>query len=411
MGTGRGLTARGWAFLLGGIGAGIAAGVLRERDLLFITFLTGTLLILAWGLSRAQVLRSRVQASYSVTPTAIHAGDRATVRVHLRNVSRTVLRLDIAQPAVAHLVPARRELLPPIEPGATRDLAIDVTAAHRGTFRLDAPTMHELDPLGLWSTIRTLEASLDVVVLPAVVQLDGLPRGLRGRQLASGGAGETGGRSDAGVRAYRNGDDPRTIHWRASSRLEDDLVVRLSEPDGLGHVRLVVDDRLRFTKDGAATREATIALAASIGTHLDRHGVELSVVTVGGQVLASGRDVSESLLVALAALPSAEQARTAQGKRGAQTAANTRATRANRSGKPADLVIAVLGEIGEAHASALAPTRRGRAGSLAFVADPHGANDLAAEGWRVVVLQGEPAQDAAGNAARFARAWHDGLQP
>ena len=431
MGSGRGLTTRGWTFLLGGLGAGVIALILEERDLLFVSFLTATLLLLAWAMSRVRVLRTRVQATYSITPPRLHVGEDAVLTLHLSNASRSTLRLDVRQDAVAHLFGSSRVLLPSLVPDALVDVSIPFTAKRRGAYQVDSPKVYEVDPLGLISTLRTLEATAQVLVLPGLVELDGLPRGLRGRVLSSGGVIASGAHADAGVRAYRNGDDPRTVHWRASARLEDDLVVRMSEPAGLERVRLVVDDRLRFTKDGDVERESRIALAASIGHHLASQGVDLTTVDLDGRVLASGRDVHDQLLVALASLPSGTHAgvRTHAGSvaavrpearaRSGTHAGGPASTGGAASGpamaggsrrmQPVDAVIAVLGDPSGVDASVLGSGRLGRGLAIAFVATTRGANALQADGWRIVVPQGTPGLDAPANRARFVRAWQDGV--
>lgn len=416
MGSGRGLTARGWTFLLGGLGAGVIAVMVGERDLLFVSFLAAILLGLAWAMSSVRVLRTRAQVTYSVSPQRLHVSEDAVLTLHVRNTSRSSLQLDLRQDAVPHLFGVSRILLPSLAPEASVDVSIAFTARRRGAYQVQSPKVYELDPLGLISTLRTLEASAQVLVLPGVVELDGLPRGLRGRALASGGVIASGAHADAGVRAYRNGDDPRTVHWRASARLEDDLVVRLSEPAGLERVRLVVDDRQRFSKNGDAEREATIALAASIGHHLAAKGVDLSVADLSGRVLASGsdasgRDVQEQLLVALASLPSGSHP---SGSRPSGTvrevsAAERSPAASSRRPQPVDAVIAVLGDLSGVDSTMLGSGRLGRGLAIAFVANPKGASALQADGWRVVVLQGTPGLDAATNRARFARAWQDGL--
>jgi uncharacterized protein (DUF58 family) len=187
-------------------------------------------------------------------------------------------------------------------------------------------------------------------VLPTVVPLVGVPRGLTGRGTASGSAnGQPGGGDpDAGVRAYRIGDDIRSIHWRASARLEEELVVRVSGPTTLGSAVLVLDHRAA-AHAGPDGMEVAVTLGASIGHHLLEQDVELTVTDHGGREIVAGHDVADDLLGALAVAGE-------DGPRGAWHPVVP--------GGP-DVVVAVVGPLAAPEATALATQRRGTA--IAFV--------------------------------------------
>ena len=88
------------------------------------------------------------------------------------------------------------------------------------------------DPFGLWEDNRTLPVRSEVLVVPAVVDLAGMPISTGSRSAAAG-PGDVRARPAAIPTSasghYRSGDDIRTIHWRASAR-HDELMVRLEEP-------------------------------------------------------------------------------------------------------------------------------------------------------------------------------------
>lgn len=150
------------------------------------------------------------------------------------------------------------------------------TARRRGPQRLGPATADRVDGLGLWRTHRPVGEPDVVLVHPRTHPLVGAPgRGQPGSSR-SGGPGGAGlhGLDDAVVRPYREGDEPRRIHWRATARIGE-LMVRQEDRPAAARTTVVLDTRGdAHTGD---TFEWAVSAAASVLAHLDspRHPAAL----------------------------------------------------------------------------------------------------------------------------------------
>lgn len=370
--------------LAGGLAAAACALALDERDLLRIG-LFAVVLPLAAALA-GRVRRVRLSATHLVQPTRL---DPATAgQVHLsvtNNGSTRTSALEIQEGPTAGLTPGFRCLLPPLRPRRQARTTYPLRAERRGRYLLGPPTVRISDPFGLWEEYRTLPARSEVLVVPAVVALAGVPPSTGSRSAAAdrSSTGSAGGDPDVGVRVYRNGDDIRTIHWRASAR-HDELLVRLQEPVSHGGATVMLDHRAAAHRGEGndSSLEPAVTLAASIALHLlqDDHQVRLS--SHSGAVLASGRDIADDVLAALAVVepdpaPSLSPASVAG----------------------SGLVIAILSVLAPSDAKVLAASRKLGTNGLAMVLEPAsfgphrtGGNDQAVailreSGWRVVTVR------------------------
>jgi uncharacterized protein (DUF58 family) len=107
------------------------------------------------------------------------------------------------------------------------------------------------------------------------------------------------------LRDYVPGDEPRTIHWRASAR-SDDLKVRQHEAQGVRRCVIVLDrdgDAYPAPVDEAQADvfERAIVAAGSLTVSADRAGLTTRFVT-GGGVDLRGPDVASQTLRLLAPL-------------------------------------------------------------------------------------------------------------
>jgi uncharacterized protein (DUF58 family) len=195
-------------------------------------------------------------------------------------------------------------------------------------------------------------------------------------------SGASGGDPDVGIRNYRNGDDIRTIHWRASAR-HDELMVRLEEPVSHGGAVVMLDHRARaHAGEGAGSSlETAVTLAASISLHLLSADHQMRLNTHSGAVLAIGRDIEDDVLAALAVID--------EDHSGSLTAASVAGS---------GLIIAVLGSIDLPSARLLVAARRRGTSGIAFAldirewhpnarsSDPQAITLLQSAGWRVVTV-------------------------
>jgi len=384
----RGLTTRGRCLLAGGVAAAVCAVVLDERDLLRVGIFAATLPLIA--LVVGSIRRLRLSASHMVVPPRLDPGTVGRVMLSVtNNGSSRTSTLEVSEPATADLTRGVRCLVPPLKPGRQAVTNYQLTATRRGKFLLGPPRVRIGDPFGLWEEHRTLPVRSEVLVVPSVVRLAGMPVSTGSRSAAAdrAAAGTIGGDPDVGIRQYRSGDDIRTIHWRASAR-HDELMVRLEEPVSHGGATVMLDHRVTAHRgEGAASSlETAVTLAASISLHLLEADHQIRVTTHTGAVLASGRDITDDVLAALAVIepdPVTTMAHTAVAGSG--------------------LIVAILADIEPPAARILAAARRRGTNGVAMVLDtadwgspaPSGRTPgggvgigiLQAAGWRVVPVR------------------------
>lgn len=402
----RGLTARGRWLLAGGAATGLVALVLDERDLLFAAAIGVLLPVVAVLLT---VRRPRLAVRLSTASPVLPVAGEGTADVRVDNVGRLPGRsLELRLPQAPGLLEEQRRAVPPLLPGSVTTLQVPLVGDRRGRYAIGPVLLRSHDPFGLWEDRRTVPGTLEVLVVPEVVELAGLPRSAAGRgsTTASTGTAPTGGAPDVGVRPYRIGDDVRTIHWRASARLADDVVVRTAQVPSPATVALVLDHRPREPRTAGGLDEAGLdvaaTLAASVGLHLAAAGIEVTLTDHTGAVLLEPEAVPGTLQARLADL----------GRTGHQfTPAVPHAL---------DLVIAIVGPLTDDETAALARVRRRGATAMALVLDPRSfvparlehavptaattAQALRVAGWRVAVVDVTAARGP-GGAAEIALAW------
>ncbi len=379
----RGLTTRGRCLLAGGVAASVCAVVLDERDLLRIGLFGVVLPLIA--IVAGSLRRLRLSASHLIEPSRLDPGTTGQVMLSITNAgSSRTSTMEISEPPTADLTRGVRCLVPPLRPAHAARTDYPVQAVRRGRFVLGPPSVRVGDPFGLWEENRTLPVRTEVLVVPKVVDLGGMPTSSGSRSAASDRAtvGATGGDPDVGIRAYRSGDDIRTIHWRASAR-HDDLMVRLEEPVSHGGAVVMLDHRAAaHAGQGArSSLETAVSLAASISLHLLAAEHQMRLTTHTGSVLANGRDIEDDVLASLAVLE--------PDRLGALSPASVAGS---------GLIVAILGALDLPAAQLLAASRRRGTNGIAFVLNvrnwdaagppghPQAAGMLRAAGWRVLSL-------------------------
>lgn len=350
----RGLTTRGRCLVAGGAAAIVCAYLLDERDLLRVGILAAALPIVALIVVLGR--RTRLTAEHRATPNRLHPGSTGAVELRIGNAgaarSRSITVTDAPAPGLTEGV---RCILPPLRPRATAVIRYRLRATRRGRFTIGDVTVRIADPLGLCAHRRTIPAGTDVLVVPLITPLAGLPAmsGMRSAAGDTAGASAAGGDPDVRIRPYAPGDDIRTIHWRASAK-RDDLVVRARQPVSHGSATVVIDHRAAAHRGQPpdSSLEAAISLAASISAHILMNDYQLHLATHTGAVVASGGDVVDDVLVGLAEL----QADQTHAFAGAAT-------------HDAGVLIAVTGALTAHDVRRLVSSKRAAARGLAYVFD------------------------------------------
>ncbi|BAN02246.1 DUF58 domain-containing protein [Ilumatobacter coccineus] len=188
-----------------------------------------------------------------------------------------------------------------VEPMAARSQAgagYRLPTSTRGLVHLGPLTSEVRDPLGIARRFRPVAGTDTVTVAPRAHLLDipTLGSGPLGRQLMAT-ARRLGPGEFHSLREYADGDEPRSIHWRASARSET-LLVKEYAVEGLRRVLIVFDADLASYAD-AASFERGVTAAASLAKSAGAAGLTTRFVTNGGNDLR-GPDVAEHALALLA---------------------------------------------------------------------------------------------------------------
>lgn len=187
------------------------------------------------------------------------------------------------------------------DPGAPRALAIRVAAGtsafataryrfpRRGIYRFDGFDLTTRFPFGFFEKSLPVFGGHEVLVYPAMnLQLPPVGEGTETQgelvRQAEGRGGDF-----LGLRAYREGDDPRQIHWKVSAR-KNALVTRLHEREDADAVAIHLYSHLPANADAAqeAQFERTVEAAASLCAQYVKSGRQFSLHTLSGGVAEGG---------------------------------------------------------------------------------------------------------------------------
>jgi uncharacterized protein (DUF58 family) len=199
-------------------------------------------------------------------------------------------------------------------------------AARRGRLKLSGFRLSTRFPFGLIPTSKDIEAPAELLVYPALVPV---PANLLRGFASQHGRGLHKWRSRRGeffgLREFRQGDDPRDIHWRTSARRGAPFV-REAEDDEGQEVCLVLDNGVtsvappaagpRGEGTGARSRPAgadvadgtdspfedTVSLAASLACELLARGYRVGLCARGEEITPEGGQAQATRLLRFLAL-------------------------------------------------------------------------------------------------------------
>lgn len=222
----------GGALLLFFMATNIQSGWLFVMSSLLLGAMVGGALI---PLSMVRGLRVERQG-----PQEAFVGDEVPVDLVIENRSRgTRLSVLVKDPHVAPAV-AFVAVIRARECVKVRTIRV---AARRGVVEGAPVSVSSTAPFGVGEANRTIESSGRIVIFPRVVPLGRLPflEGSATRPSLLGPGGQRGdGQEFLGVREYRHGDSPRSIHWPSTAR-RGTLVVKEMELERPAGVVIVVD--------------------------------------------------------------------------------------------------------------------------------------------------------------------------
>jgi uncharacterized protein (DUF58 family) len=188
-----------------------------------------------------------------------------------------------------------------VPPGERRSLTTPLLPTRRGTRRADRVTVRSLGPLGVAGRQRSLDVPGSLQVLPSFASRRHLPSRLaRLRELDGRAAVNVRGQGTEfdSLRDYVDGDDVRSIDWRASARRRQ-VVVRTWRPERDRRVLLVLDtSRTAAGRVGDEPRlDAAMDAALLLAALASRAGDRVDLIAVDRRVRARVEGVSASSLL------------------------------------------------------------------------------------------------------------------
>jgi uncharacterized protein (DUF58 family) len=165
----------------------------------------------------------------------------------------------------------------------------------RGVHAVRGAWIESTYPLGLVRVRRRIAAQAEIVVHPAPASIPNAPGG-GAAGLAAAIGGTTGANQPSGLRDFREGDEIRAVHWRATARRGRPVVTEWDASVGEG-LELVLDRR---ADDDAF--EASLSLVAALALAARDAKERLTIHTQGlSRTFGPGHATWEELLRVLAA--------------------------------------------------------------------------------------------------------------
>ncbi len=259
-------------------------------------------------------------------PAEIFANSPSYLNLEVANRSRWLPRwmlvltvepgdvtLESARPGVAEPHRRAQPFLVGYLPRSSQSRGpVEVMMRRRGRWRVHWVHATSLFPLGFFRRGRRYLADAEILVYPEVYA----PSGARPARLGKAGNEPTRrrgwGHDLLGLRAFRHGDDPRSIHWKQTARTGD-LVFKERETEENRRLLIVFDNAVGelTTAERRKRFERLVSEAATAALdHLDS-GFEVSLLTRDVELpFASGQQQRHRLLEALALIePCAESPR------------------------------------------------------------------------------------------------------
>lgn len=264
-------------------------GVLgRMFGVIELYFITAAMIVaVVAGLLAVFVRRPRVTVRRWVRPEVLTAGDVGRVDIVLRAAGAGWRPSFELLEAVGDDRTARMAVTP-MRGGSEQSAGYRVPTERRGVLPIGPLVAARTDVLGVARSRASIAGRDELLVAPRAIELllPELGTGLLGEHLRAQsvrlGQGEF-----HSLREYVPGDEPRSIHWKASAR-SDDLKVRQHTPEGLRRCTVVLDQQATPSAladpsraDDDAFERACVA-AASIVHSSVLEGLETRLATTTG---------------------------------------------------------------------------------------------------------------------------------
>jgi len=305
-------TRQGWIVMASAVLAAFVGRAFGIVELYVIAAAMGVAAVAAWLAVAAR--RPSVSVHRWIRPSVLAAGDVGRVEVVVQQTGAFGSpSFELVEPVGADRT--ARMAVSPIARAREVSAGYRIPTERRGVLLIGPLQAIRHDVLGLARYAAVVAGEEEVLVSPRahLLPMPDLGQGVLGRHLLAL-AQRLGPGDFHSLRNYVDGDEPRTIHWRASARSED-LKVRQYSVEGLRRCLVVLDVHgaaqedsgrgLRGAGGHAASTahgdafERAVTAAASIVHSADRAGLTTRFVTTDGADLR-GPDVAAQTLHLLA---------------------------------------------------------------------------------------------------------------
>lgn len=275
---------------------GMAAVNTGNNALYLVESVLLALLVVTGFASRRNLRRLQLAVD---PPEEAYAQQPVSLAFRLTNRDRRLTRRWLTLAADRQ---GRGSAVPYLEGGESRAGRLDLLFERRGRHRLRFVRLGSLFPLGLFQKVMRYPIDLEVLVYPELYPVTGDPRRERGQSGERPSRRRGWGHELLALRGFREGDDPRGIHWKRSARTGD-LVFMEREAERGRRMSILLDNGIGRGGGEAARRrfERLVSEAASAAVRQLERGCEVELVTRDGSVpFGAGRAQRRRLLERLA---------------------------------------------------------------------------------------------------------------
>lgn len=257
-----------FAMLLGSMNYSSSPGFL-------LTFSLAALAFVAMNHTHRNLEKLEIRIGHA---DAVFAGNEARFPLYIHNAS------GVARNGIALDDDERTQAVVDIAPESAATLHFRIRTSRRGWLRPQRIGLHTTYPFGLFRAWVWLHPEASCLVYPAPAE-PGLAPPVTALESGSSEAMFRGHEDFTGLRAYQPGDAPRHVAWRASARLDGDLLVK-EFGGGAATTRMLRWQDVMFERDDEARLSRLARWIMDAHAADERWGLELPGVSLpvdGGQ--------------------------------------------------------------------------------------------------------------------------------